>query len=289
VRLSLNITNYTWPDGDPLAVQLARVARAADHAGLDTAWVSDHLIQADPNSAPDSEMLEAYTTLGFLAAQTERIRLGTMVTAVTYRPPGLLVKAVTTVDVLSGGRAWFGVGAGYLEDEARALGLPLPPAAERFDRLEETLRLAVQMWSGDDSAFQGKYLRLERPVNSPNSVRRPHPPILIGGAGERRTLPLVAKYADACNLFDIPDGGRTVTRKLAVLAEHCEAIGRPYDEIEKTLSTRLAPTESPDAFVERCAAFAPLGIAHVVVLTAGPWSEDAVTRLGEAVPALHAI
>jgi F420-dependent oxidoreductase-like protein len=287
MRLSLNITNYSWPDGSGLGVQLGRVARAADRAGLDTAWVPDHLIQADPGSVPDSEMLEAYTTLGFLAAQTERIRLGTMVTAVTYRPPALLVKAVTTVDALSGGRAWFGVGAGYHEDEAQAMGLPLPPTAERFDRLEETLRLAVQMWSGDDAAFEGNHYRLGRPVNSPNSVRRPHPPILIGGTGERRTLPLVARYADACNLFDIPDGGKTVTHKLAVLAEHCEAIGRPYDEIEKTLSTRLGPAESPEAFVQRCASFAALGIEHVVGLTAGPWTEDAVARLAAALPAVR--
>jgi F420-dependent oxidoreductase-like protein len=288
MRLSLSITNYSWPDGAAgLGAQLGRVVRTADEAGLDTVWVADHLIQADPNSTPGAEMLEAYTTLGFLAALTRRARLGTMVTGVTYRPPGLLVKAVTTLDVLSGGRAWLGIGAGYHQDEARAMGLPLPPPAERLERLEETLRLAVQMWSGDDAAFEGAHYRLERPISSPSSVRRPHPPILIGGMGERKTLRLVARYADACNLFDIPDGGQTVKHKLSVLARHCEAVGRPYDEIEKTLSTRLEPGESPDAFVQRCAASAALGIDHVVVITAGPWTEDALACLAAAVPALR--
>jgi len=289
MHVSLNITNYSWPDGPTgLGDQLRRVVHAADEAGLNTVWVSDHLIQADPTAAPDqSDMLEAYTTLGFLAAETERIRLGTMVTGVTYRPPGLLVKAVTTLDVLSGGRAWLGIGAGYHNDEARAMGLPLPPTAERFERLEETLRLAVQMWSGDDTPFEGTHYRLEHPVNDPNSLRRPHPPILIGGMGEHKTLRLVARYADACNLFDIPDGGRTVRHKLAVLAQHCEAVGRPYDDIGKTLSTRLEPDEPSDAFVQRCEVIAGLGIDHVVVITPGPWTPDRLARLTAAVPALE--
>jgi F420-dependent oxidoreductase-like protein len=272
-----------------IRARLAGVVRAADEAGVDTVWVSDHLLQADPTSTPDAEMLEAFTTLGFLAALTERVRLGTMVAAVTYRPATLLIKAVTTLDVLSGGRAWFGVGAGYHQDEARAMDLPLPAPAERFERLGETLDLALRMWSGDASSFEGTHLRPERPVGSPRPVRAPHPSILIGGTGERRTLPLVARYADACNLFDVPDGGVTVKRKLAVLARHCEEIGRPYDEIEKTISTRLAPGESPDAFVERCAALAALGIQHAVVLTSGPWTDEAMGRLAAAVPAVASL
>ena len=184
--------------------------RAAEAAGLDTVWVPDHLLQADPSSTPEAEMLEAYTALGFLAAQGGRVRLGTMVTAATFRTAALLVKAVTTLDVLSGGRAWLGIGTGYHEGEARALGLPLPPRGERYERLEETLRIALQMWAGDESAFSGVHYALERPVNSPQAITRPHPPILIGGMGERRTLRLVARYADACNLFDIPDGGKTI-------------------------------------------------------------------------------
>jgi F420-dependent oxidoreductase-like protein len=288
MRISINITDFSWPDSPvALAPSLERIVHGADEGGLDTVWLSDHLIQAAPGSTPDSEMLEAYTALGFLAGRTRRVRLGTMVGAITYRPPAVLIKAVTTLDVLSGGRAWLGVGAGYQEDEANALDLPLPPVAERFERLEETLRLGLKMWSGDVSPFHGRHYRLERPVSSPPPITRPHPPILIGGAGERKTLRLVARYGDACNLFDIPDGGTTVRHKLDVLARHCEDVGRPYGEIEKTLSTRLAPDEPVDAFAERCAHLAGLGIEHVVVITAGPWTEAGVATLAAAVPAVR--
>jgi F420-dependent oxidoreductase-like protein len=287
VRLSLSVTNYTWPDGPArLAEHLDDVVRAADDADLDTVWVPDHLLQFAPGSAATDEMLEACTTLGYLAARSRRVRLGAAVTAVTFRPPALLIKAVTTLDVLSGGRAWLGLGAGYHVEEARAMGLPLPPTRERFEHLEDTLRLALQMWSGDDTAFAGTHHRLERPVNSPAARQRPHPPILVGGMGEQRTLRLVARYADACNLFDIPDGGRTLTAKLAVLARHCEAVGRPYDEIEKTVSTRLVPGRSVDAFVEGCAALAALGIDHAVVLSGEPWTDDTLATLAAARPAL---
>lgn len=288
MRISLSVTNYSWPTGPPgLRSELLRLVRAAEDAGLDTVWVADHLIQADPSSTPDAEMLEAYTTLGYLAAQTTRVRLGTMVTAATYRPASLLVKAVTTLDVLSGGRAWLGLGAGYQQDEAQAMDLPLPPVGERFERLEELLRLAKQMWAGDPSPFDGRHYRPQRPVNNPPALSRPHPPILIGGTGEHKTLPLVARYADACNLFDIPDGGATVRRKLAVLARHCEQVGRPYEEIEKTVSTRLEPGESPDRFAGRCAALGAFGIEHAVVITAGPWTEDAVATLGSVIAAVQ--
>ena len=283
MRISLSITNYSWQGGPArLGAELARVVRAAEAGGLDTVWVPDHLLQAAPGNAPDAEMLEAYTTLGFLAGQSARIRLGAMVTAATYRSPGLLIKAVTTLDVLSGGRAWLGIGAGYHEEEALALGLSLPPTAERYERLEETLRLALQMWAGDVSAFAGSHYRLERPLNSPQSLTRPHPPILIGGMGERRTLRLVARYADACNLFDIPDGGATIRHKLAVLGEHCEVAGRPCGEIEKTVSTRLEPGETAAAFAERCAGLAELGIEQAVVITSEPWSEEQIAVLAAA-------
>jgi F420-dependent oxidoreductase-like protein len=287
MRLSISVTNFSWR-GDHLDTQLSRVAQAADRGGLYGLWVADHLLQADPYGAGpgETEMLEAYTTLGFLAARTERLRLGTLVTAVTFRPPALLVKVVTTLDVLSRGRALFGVGAGYEADEAAAMGLPLPPVAERFAQLEETLRIARQMWAGDESPFEGMHHTLERPVLSPPAVTRPHPPILIGGTGERRTLPLVARYADACNVFDIPDGGATVRHKLAVLEGLCNGIGRPYARIEKTISTRLGPGEPAASFVQRCRGFAELGIDHVCVITAGPWSEEGVATLAEAVPAV---
>ena len=290
MRLSLSVTNFSWR-GDDLDAHLTRVAQAADRGGLYGLWVADHLLQVDPYGAGpgETEMLEAYTALGFLAARTTDLRLGALVTAVTFRPPALLVKAVTTLDVLSRGRALFGVGAGHQADEAAAMGLPLPPVAERFAHLEETLRVARQMWAGDEAPFAGAHHTLAHPVLSPRAVSRPHPPILVGGTGERRTLPLVARYADACNVFDIPDGGVTVRHKLAVLAERCAEIGRPYAEIEKTISTRLGPGEPVASFVRRCRGFAELGIDHVCVLTAGPWTDEGVATLAEAVPALDGL
>lgn len=283
MRVSVNITNFSWSTRDGgLAEHLVRVLRAAEAAALHTVWVGDHLLQADPTCDRDAEMLEAYTTLGFIAAHTQRVRIGTMVTAATFRPPALLVKAVTTLDVLSGGRAWFGVGAGHDEAEAREMGLPLPPKAERAARLEEVLRIAHHMWSGERSAFLGTHYQLQRPVNSPMPVHRPRPPILVGGSGERRTLPLVARYADACNLFDLPDSGQTVRHKLAVLEQACAHIGRPFGEIETTLSTRLGPDESPEDFTERCIQFAKWGIQHAVVIKTGPWTPDDVARLSLA-------
>jgi F420-dependent oxidoreductase-like protein len=290
MRVSISVTNFSWRGGD-LGEHLSGIALAADRGDLHGVWVADHLLQADPYGArPDeTEMLEAYTTLGFLAARTERVRLGTLVTAVTFRPPALLVKAVTTLDVLSRGRAMLGIGAGYEGAEAAAMGLPLPPTPERFARLEETLRVARQMWASDEAPFRGAHYTLDRPVLSPRAVSRPHPPILIGGTGEKRTLPLVARYADACNVFDIPDGGATVRHKLAVLQRLCAEIGRPYGEIEKTIGTRLQPGESAESFVQRCAGFAELGIDHVGVLAMGPWTEEAVATLAETVPALDAL
>ena len=271
VKVSITVTDYAWPD---LTVHLGRIAEAADQSGVDTLWVADHLLQADPRRTIDGEMLEAYTALGFLAARTKSIRLGTMVTGATFRPPAVTIKAVTTLDVLSGGRAWFGIGAGHHEGEARAMDLPFPPTAERFERTEEIVRLALHMWSGRRGPFEGKHYHLENPVSSPQPVRRP--PILIGGTGEQKTLRMVARYADACNVFDIPDGGRTIKHKLEVLARHCDELGRSSDEIEKTVATRLFPEETTDAFAERCAGFAELGLDHVVVLSPEPWTEEAV-------------
>jgi F420-dependent oxidoreductase-like protein len=257
---------------------------------VDGLWVADHLLQADPYGAgPDeTEMLEAYTTLGFLAARTSRIRLGTLVSAVTFRPPALLVKAITTLDVLSGGRAMLGIGAGYQADEAAAMGLPLPPLPERFDRLEETLQIALRLWAGDTEPYRGEYYALDAPVGSPLPISRPHPPILVGGTGEKRTLPLVARYADACNVFDLPDGGETARHKLAVLRNLCDQIGRPYEQIEKTIATRLAPGESPTEFADRCIGFTNLGIGHVVVLSTGPWTVNTINVIAEAARQLAA-
>jgi F420-dependent oxidoreductase-like protein len=236
MKVGLHIADFTWEGGPPaLRARLGEVARRADEAGIDRISVMDHLWQIGHRGPPELEMLEAYTALGYLAACTERAKLLTVVTAVVYREPGLLAKAVTTLDVLSGGRAMLGIGAAWNEDEARGLGLFFPPLAERYERLEEALRICRQMWSDDDGPFDGKHYHLGRTLNSPQSLSRPHPPILIGGSGERKTLPLVARYADACNLFDSPE----VAHKLDVLREHCAAVGRDYAEIEKTVQVRF--------------------------------------------------
>jgi alkanesulfonate monooxygenase SsuD/methylene tetrahydromethanopterin reductase-like flavin-dependent oxidoreductase (luciferase family) len=276
MRVSLSITQF--PHG-PGHTPLEQVVRAADEGGIDTVWVADHLVQYAPGSRPTDPHLEACTTLGWLAARSERVRLGAMVSPVTARPATLLIKAVSTLAVLSGGRAWLGVGAGYHAQEAAEMGLPLPPLAERFERLEDTLRLAHQMFAGDDSPFTGTRVRAERPLNSPTPAVRPR--ILVGGAGERKTLPLVARYADACNLFDIPDGGATLRRKLDVLARECDAIGRPRREIETTVGTALLPDESPAGFAERCTALGELGAEHIGVITRTPWTDGDLARLSE--------
>ncbi|HEY3956052.1 MAG TPA: LLM class F420-dependent oxidoreductase [Streptosporangiaceae bacterium] len=235
MKVGLHIADFTWDGGPPeLGRRLGEIARRADEAGVDRISVMDHLWQIGHRGPPELEMLEAYTTLGFLAASTERVKLLTVVTAVVYREPGLLAKAVTTLDVLSGGRAMLGIGAAWNEAEARGLGLFFPPLAERYERLEEALRICRQMWSDDDGPFDGQHYHLGRTLNSPQALSRPHPPILIGGSGERKTLPLVARYADSCNLFDTPE----LAHKLDVLREHCAAAGRDYDEIEKTVQVR---------------------------------------------------
>jgi F420-dependent oxidoreductase-like protein len=236
MRLGLHISDFTW-DGGPsdLRRQLGQVAVRAEEAGYDRVSVMDHVWQIAHLGPPEHEMLEAYTTLGFLAAKTERVKLLTVVTAVVYRDPGLLAKAVTTLDVLSGGRAMLGIGAAWNEEESRGLGLFFPGTAERFERLEEALQICLQMWADEESPYAGKHYRLERTLNSPQPLSRPHPPILIGGAGERKTLRLVAQYADACNIFDTPE----LAHKLDVLRDHCERLGRDYDEIEKTAQLRF--------------------------------------------------
>jgi F420-dependent oxidoreductase-like protein len=232
VKLGLHVPDFTWPNGPSgLASDLGAVANAAEDAGFDRLSVMDHVWQIGNIGPPEHEMLEAYTTLGYLAALTSRVKLLTLVTAAVYREPGLLAKIVTTLDVLSGGRAMLGIGAAWNADEARGLGLPFPSTSERYERLEEALQICQQMWSDDDGPFAGTHYRLERTLNVPQALSNPRPPILIGGSGERKTLRLVARYAQACNLFPGPDLGH----KLDVLRGHCEREGRDYDDIEKTV------------------------------------------------------
>jgi F420-dependent oxidoreductase-like protein len=290
VKLSISVTNFAYPGGpEALRHKLTTLAGSFDAAGLHTMWVSDHLLQADPFAERTDPMLEAYTTLGFLAASTARLRLGTMVSATTFRAPALLIKAVTTLDVLSAGRAWLGIGAGYNRDEAESMGLFLPPMAERFARLEETLQLAAHMWVGDDSPFHGAHLTLTRPVCVPRPVSVPRPRVLIGGTGPRRTLRLVAQYADACNFFDIPDGGATLRTNLELLADRCAEVGRDPDEIEHTVTTALVPDENAQSLAERCHGLRALGVHHVVLISRGrPWEPHDGDVLGAAADLLSA-
>jgi F420-dependent oxidoreductase-like protein len=236
MRLGVHIPDFTWPGGSStLGPDLAAIARAVDDGGFDRLSVMDHVWQIRGVGPAENDMLEAYTALGYLAACTSKVKLLTLVTGVTYRDPGLLVKAVTTLDVLSGGRAILGIGAAWNGEESEGLGLFFPSTAERFERLEETLRIALQMWSGQEGPFEGAHYRLGRALNSPQSLQRPHPPILIGGGGERKTLRMVAQYAQACNLFAGPE----LAHKLEVLRGHCEALGTDYDAIEKTVTFRF--------------------------------------------------
>jgi alkanesulfonate monooxygenase len=228
-------------------------------------------------------MLEAYTALGFLAAHTRTARLHTLVTGVVYREPGLLAKAVTTLDVLSGGRAGLGIGAAWNADESAGLGLPFPPVAERFERLEEAIRVCLQMWSGSEAAYDGKHYHLGRTLNSPQSLSRPRPYLMIGGGGEKKTLRLVAQYADACNLF----GGPDAARKLEVLRQHCDAVGRDYDEIEKTTTIAIDPSTTRDGFLREATGLRDAGFAATYVFAKDITEPSRITDLlGSAVPAL---
>jgi len=238
MQLGLQLSNFTWKGRGPkLGENLGLISKTAEDVGYSSIWVMDHLYQIPQVGAAQMEMLEAYTALGFIAAHTKTAGLGTMVTGVTYRHPGMLAKQVTAVDVLSGGRGWLGIGAAWFEREHVGLGIPFPPLKERFERLEETLQICLQMWSRDDGAFEGKHYQLRETLNSPQSLTKPHPPILVGGSGEKKTLKLVAKYADACNVRG--DSVEAVKHRLEVLRGHCEAVGRNYDDIQKTVLLRL--------------------------------------------------
>jgi F420-dependent oxidoreductase-like protein len=265
MKIGLQVPSFTWPEGPAqMADRLAEIARAAERAGFYSLWVMDHLFQISVNGPPEQEMLEGYCTLGYLAALTKKVKLGTLVTGVIYRYPGILVKAATTLDVLSNGRAYFAVGAAWNEQEAKGLGIPFPPIGVRFELLEEALQIAKQMWSENNGRYDGKHNHLEQTLCSPQPLSRPHPPILIGGSGERKTLRLVAQYADACNLYGTP---ATVKAKLAVLKAHCETFGRDYQSIEKTTigAVDLSPGRMNAAdVIAQCRALAGIGVQHAI-------------------------
>jgi F420-dependent oxidoreductase-like protein len=272
-----------------LGADLAAVARAADDAGFSFIAVMDHFFQIPLIGPPDQAMLEAYTTLGYLAACTSRMKLLTLVTGTVYRHPGILAKTVTTLDVLSGGRAWLGIGAAWNDEESRGLGIPFPPVAERFERLEETLQICRQMWRGDESPYAGQHYQLERPLNSPQALSSPHPPVMIGGSGERKTLRLVARYADACNLFPGPD----LPRKLDVLRDHCEAEGRDYDEIIKTCYFIFDVGEKGEKapqVVDQLSELAALGFQAAIGAVANVWEVTPLEIIGaEVIPAVASL
>ncbi len=287
MKIGLQIPDFSTPGGPArLGADLATVARTADDAGFEFLAVMDHFFQIQAVGPVDHEMLEAYTTLGYLAANTSRAKLLTLVTGVTYRNPGILAKIITSLDVLSGGRAWLGVGAAWNEEESRGLGIPFPPVAERFERLEETLQICLQMFRGDDSPFHGRHYQLERPLNSPLPLTRPHPPILIGGSGEKKTLRLVAQYAQACNLFPGPE----LARKLDVLRGHCEAVGRDYDEIEKTVYFVYDVGEKGEKaaqVVDQLGRLAGMGFGAAIGGCANVWDVTPLEVIGsEVIPAV---
>jgi F420-dependent oxidoreductase-like protein len=302
MKLGLALSNFSWPvPVSELGTTITGVARQADNAGFDSLWVMDHLFMIRIGGLPpESPMPEAYATLGVLAGLTRNIRLGTLVTSVAYRHPGVLVKTVTTLDVLSGGRMYFGVGAGAPFNpepqgpgtpwEAEGLGIPFPPLADRFEMLEEALQVAHQMWSGDETPFHGRHYQLARPMNSPNSVQRPRPPILVAGGGERKTLRLVARYGDACQLADLPGTRYEVDfkHKLDVLRRHCDDAGRDYTEIEKAVSTGVDLSGDQQAGLNalrsRLRELAALGFDHVMVSPSSPWTEASVAALASLLP-----
>ncbi|HEY3313182.1 MAG TPA: LLM class F420-dependent oxidoreductase [Anaerolineales bacterium] len=273
MKIGLQIPNFTFPGGPAkLAAKLKQIALVADDVGFDSLWVMDHFFQIGDSSRlflgpVEDEMLEGYSTLAFLAAVTKRITLGTMVTGVIYRHPGILVKTATTLDVLSGGRAYFGIGAAWFEREARGLGVPFPSVSERLERLEEALQIARQMWSPNNGPFNGKYYQLAETLCHPQPLSLPHPPVLVGGAGEKKTLRLVAKYADACNLF-ARIGPEKLRAKLDILKKHCDSLGRDYATIEKTTlgTVHLAPGKmSAKEVIQHCHELAALGIQHSII------------------------
>ena len=270
MELAVHCSNLTWPGGArALATTLAEVARTADEGGISTLTLMDHYFQMEALGGPAEPMLEGYTSLGFLAAHTARVELGLLVTGVTYRHPGLLAKIVSTLDVLSGGRALLGLGAAWYEREHLGLGVPFPATRERMERLEETLQICRQMWSSDDGPFAGNHYRLAETVCVPAPLRPGGPRVLVGGGGERRTLRLVASYADACNLFDL--GPEQVAHKLRVLDDHCEAVGRDPGEVRRTVIINGDPLADVDELLRRVEAYAALGISEVWV---SPRAED---------------
>lgn len=298
MRCGLQVSYFSWPDAPAsIGSTFKRIAQNAEGAGMASLWVMDHFFQIEMIGRPELEMLEGYSALSYAAAVTERIELGTLVTGVTYRHPGLLAKTVTTLDVLSGGRAWLGIGAAWNEAEHKGLGVPYPAVSERFERLEETLQIARQMFDGDETPYAGKHFALERPLNSPAPMRRT--PILIGGSGPKKTLRLVAQHADACNLFDA--GPEAMTARLAILRGHCDDVGRDPREIEVTALSRVTlgrsgdtaasgeTVKSIDEAVDHYGRLARVGLDHVILSMDNDTDDTAYESVRELVRQLEPV
>lgn len=280
MQIGLHVCEFTTSDGSPgIAPLMERVVAGAEDAGIHSLWPMDHFFQIPVFGPPEQPMLEAYATLAWAAGRTERLELGTLVTGVHYRHPGVLLKAVTTLDVLSRGRAWLGIGAGWNEEESRGLGIPFPTLKERFEHLEDTLRIAHRMFAGDEQPYDGTHHHLERPLNNPAPVRRP--PIMLGGGGERKTLRMVAQYADACNLFETRDPAG-LEHKLSVLRRHCEDVGRPYEEITRTTFGMIGPYDVGPA-VERFGRLSERGVDLALVDLPDPSDDKVYAFLAEVV------
>jgi F420-dependent oxidoreductase-like protein len=269
MKLAMHLSNIAvMGDRAGYGEKLAGIARAADEGGCSALTVMDHWFQMENLGGPEQPMLEAYTTLGYMAACTSRVQLGALVTGVTYRHPGLLAKIVATLDVISGGRGFLGIGAAWYDREHEGLGVPFPSISERFERLDETLAVCQQMWSDDNGPFDGRYYQLAETYCEPRPLTQPRPRILIGGSGERKTLPLVARYADACNLFTA-EGPEGIARKLGIIAEHCRANGRDPAEVQGTILFGYNPAEDPDGFVSLMSEYARVGISQVWITVKG--------------------
>ncbi|MBV9253597.1 MAG: LLM class F420-dependent oxidoreductase [Actinobacteria bacterium] len=281
--LAIHNLNFTVPGGpDAIGPALLATARAAEEGGASQFTVMDHYFQMDWMAPAEDPMLEGYTTLGYLAGVTESMRLGLLVTGVTYRHPGLLAKIIATLDVLSGGRAMLGIGAAWYEREHVGLGVPFPPLRERFERLEETLQICQQMWSDDDGPYEGRHYQLAETLCRPKTIQQPRPTVLIGGGGERKTLRLVAQYADACNLI-AGDDVDEVARKLEILDRHCDDVGRDPGAIERTINRGGDPLNDPDGFLSNMERFAALGVTRVSFGPMGPDPAGDVARVCETV------
>jgi len=288
MKIGLQIPQFKPSTPETMRGWLTETAQIVDRGGFDSLWVMDHFFQLGRwLGEPETEMIEGYTTLGFFAGVTQKIKIGLLVGGVIYRHPALVIKMVSTLDVLSGGRAYFGIGAAWYEHETKSLGMRFPPTRERFEQLEEILQIAKHMWSGDTSAFEGKHFKLPYPVNNPQPLSKPHPPIMIGGMGPKKTLRFVAKYGDACNFFGAAEDD-VLKDRLGILKGHCMDVGRPYEEIEKSvLQTADFEEGNADDVITRGETLQAMGFEHIIFNVKGEYSPEILEQFTkEIIPAL---